>query len=127
MTAPGQPIPATNTSATIVNQSQVFLEGFNSINPVGWLLFTEGKGTWFVPNLALGFGVGVVSGQALAPGAYLISPNAKSSRQFINAIRGIFNLVANQNGVSLTPAMSKALQGTGGNLNNVQCNTTNLA
>ena len=78
VTAPGQPIPATNTSATIVNQSQVYLENFSTINPVGWLLFTQGKGTWFVPNLAFGFNAGALSGQAVAPGAYYISPTLKS-------------------------------------------------
>ncbi|MEA2786033.1 MAG: hypothetical protein QOF71_2137 [Candidatus Eremiobacteraeota bacterium] len=127
VTAPGQPIPATNSSATIVNQSQVYLENLSMINPVGWLLFTQDKGTWFVPNLAFGFNAGALSGQAVAPGAYRISPTAKSSRQFLNAIRGIFNLIANQNGVSLTAPVSKALQGSGGNINNVPCNTSNLA
>jgi hypothetical protein len=110
-----------------VNQSQIFLDNFSTVNPVGWLIFTQGKGTWFVPNLVLGFGVGVVQGQALAPGAYFISPTAKSSRQFINAIRGIFVLISNQSGITLSAPLSKALQGTGGTLENVPCNTSNLA
>jgi hypothetical protein len=110
-----------------VNQFQVFLEGFSTIDPVGWLVFTQGDGTYFIPNLVLGFGIGVVQGQSMVPSAYRISGNAKSSRQFINAIRGIFNLIANTNGVSLTAAMNKAMQGNGGTIQNVPCNTSNLA
>lgn len=126
MTAPGQPIPGLNDSATIVNQSQVFLQNFNSGIPIGWLLFTQG-GVYFVPNLVNGLTVGPASGNLLAPGFYRISPNAKTSRQFVNAIRGIFNLIQNQTGVSMTSSFANAIQATGGQINSVPCNTQNLA
>jgi len=126
LTAPGQPIPSTNNSATIVNQSQVFLQNFVSRQPIGWLLYTQGDGVWFVPNLSVGFSAGVLTGSYAVPGAYKISDNAASSRKFINAIRGVFNLVANEDGVALNAGLAAALQGSGATTNNVPCNTTQL-
>lgn len=127
MTAPGQPIPGMNDSATIVNQSQIFLENFSITQPVGWLLFTQGNGVWFVPNLTNGLTIGPLSGNFMGPGAYRISASVRGSRQLINAIRGVFNMISNQSGSSLTSSFSRAIQATGGKMDSVPCNTNNLA
>lgn len=126
LTAPGQPIPATNGTTTIVNQSQVFLQNFSAVQPIGWLVYTQANGVWFVPNLNVGFAAGVLSGSYAVPGAYKISPNAQSSGKFVNTLRGIFNLIANQNGVTMQSAVANAFKATGGTINNVPCNTTQL-
>ena len=126
LTAPNQPIPAMNNTTTIVNQSQIYLGNFSQTTPVGFLLYTEANGTWFVPNFITGVTIGPVSGAFIVPGAYRISDNAANTRKLMNNIRGIFSLATNQSGISLASAFASALKGTGANLSNVPCNTSSL-
>ena len=120
--APNSPISGDNT-LTIVNQSTLFAvaQGGNQ-ETVGWMLYTAGGQSYFVPNLAAAFGVGVISGQQAAPSAYPLSLNSKSSRRGTNAVRGIFAQIGNSLNTAILSSFLSLIQNTS-NVINTPCNT----
>ena len=120
--APNSPISGDNTM-TIVNQSTIY--GVNSLGvqtQIGWLLYTAGGATYFVPDLTVAFGIAVVSGTAPMPSAFPISINAKTANHGTNAVRGVISQVSNSLQAPILPAFAALLQNTS-KLYNTPCNT----
>jgi hypothetical protein len=123
VTAPNAPISGDN-SLTIVNQSTLFaIDPTGNQTSIGWVLYTAGGQAYFVPNLVAAFGVTVTSFATVAPSAYPISINSKSSRLGTNAVRGIFAQIGNSTNTAILSSFLNLLK-SAGSVTNTPCNSS---
>ncbi len=124
----GQPLNATNNSATISNQSEVVLSNGGASYVIGYVIGSKGDGYFFVPNVVVGVNIGVLSLSQAAAGVYALpSPNINSPTD-VAAMQAAFDSFISKYGGTLQGWLASAFASStaGGHFQNEPCNWPGL-